>query len=121
MLVVTALPVAMLQLTYSRSFRQYRERRQMEKLYGVTAAIRSTIDVNGVRAELIRAAQTLLDAGSVRLVPIETPARPGTLHVGIDLSRRSGPQRFTAFLTEESGDHRHYELEFLVCPRARFD
>jgi diguanylate cyclase (GGDEF)-like protein/PAS domain S-box-containing protein len=84
MLLVTALPVAMLQLTYSRSFRQYRERRQMEKLYGVTAAIRSTIDANGVRAELIRAAQTLLDAGSVRLVPTDTPARPGTLHVGID-------------------------------------
>ena len=71
-----ALPVAMLQLTYSRSFRQFRERRQMEKLYGVTAAIRSTIDVNGVRSELIRAAQTLLDAGSVRLVPSDTPARP---------------------------------------------
>jgi diguanylate cyclase (GGDEF)-like protein/PAS domain S-box-containing protein len=84
MLVITALPVAMLQLTYSRSFRQYRERRQMEKLYGVTAAIRSTIDVNGVREELVRAAHTLLDAGSVRLVPTGAPVRPGTLHVGID-------------------------------------
>ena len=56
----------------------------MEKLYGVTAAIRSTIDVNGVKAELIRGTQTLLDAGSVRLVPTDTPARPGTLHVAID-------------------------------------
>jgi diguanylate cyclase (GGDEF)-like protein/PAS domain S-box-containing protein len=83
-LVITALPIAMLQLTYSRSFRQYRERRQMEKLYGVTAAIRSNIDANGVRTELIRAAHTLLDAGSVRLVPTDAPHGPGTLHVGID-------------------------------------
>jgi diguanylate cyclase (GGDEF)-like protein/PAS domain S-box-containing protein len=84
MLVVTALPAAMLQLTYSRSFRQYRERRQLEKLYGVTAAIRSTIDVSGVRQELLRGAQTLLEAGAVQLVGTTTPPGPGTLRVPVD-------------------------------------
>jgi diguanylate cyclase (GGDEF)-like protein/PAS domain S-box-containing protein len=83
-LIVAALPGAMLQITYSRSFRHYRERRQMEKLYGATAAIRSTIDVSGVRAELLRAARTLLEAGSAQLVDSETPTRPGTLRAPVD-------------------------------------
>jgi len=83
-LVVMALPTAMLQLTYSRSFRQYRERRQLEKLYGVTAAIRSTIDASDVRQEVVRAAQTLIEAGSVRLVDSGSPAGRETLRVPVD-------------------------------------
>ena len=83
-LIVAALPGAMLQITYSRSFRHYRERRQMEKLYGATAAIRSTIDVSGVRGELLRAARTLLEAGAAELVDSGAPTRPGTLRAPVD-------------------------------------
>jgi diguanylate cyclase (GGDEF)-like protein/PAS domain S-box-containing protein len=83
-LIVAALPGAMLQITYSRSFRHYRERRQMEKLYGATAAIGSTIDVGGVRQELLRAARTLLEAGSAQLVDSAMPTRPGTLRAPVD-------------------------------------
>ena len=102
MLVVTAVPAAMLQLTYSRSFRQYRERRQLEKLYAVTAAIRSTIDVSGVRRELLQAAHTLLEAGSARLVDTTAPPGPGTLRVPVDadtcleIGERVGGGRWSA-------------------------
>jgi diguanylate cyclase (GGDEF)-like protein/PAS domain S-box-containing protein len=81
---VTMFPVAMLQITYCRSFRQYSERRQIEKLYNATAAIRSTIDSNRVREQLVRAARTLLDAGRVRLVPTGSRPAPGALQVPVD-------------------------------------
>ncbi|HKY74918.1 MAG TPA: EAL domain-containing protein [Acidimicrobiia bacterium] len=83
-LLVAALPGAMLQITYSRSFRHYRERRQMEKLYGATAAIRSNIDVSGVRGELLRAARTLLEAGAAQLVDSGAPTRAETLRAPVD-------------------------------------
>jgi len=81
---VATLPIAMLQMTCRRSFRQYRQRRQMERLYRATSAIRDTTDSTRVREQLVRATYTLLEAGSVRLVP--TGARParGTLHVPLD-------------------------------------
>ncbi len=84
MLPVATLPIAMLQVTCSRSFRQYRQRRQMEKLYRATSAIRDTTDSTLVREQLVRATYTLLDAGTVKLVPTGTRPSRGTLHVSLD-------------------------------------
>jgi diguanylate cyclase (GGDEF)-like protein/PAS domain S-box-containing protein len=84
MLPVATLPVAMLQVTCSRSFRQYAQRRQMEKLYSATTAIRDTTDSTRVREQLVRATYTLLDAGTVKLVPTGTRPSRGALHVSLD-------------------------------------
>ncbi len=84
MLPVAILPIAMLQVSCRRSFRQYRQRRQMEKLYRATAAIRDTTDSSLVREQLVRATYTLLDAGSVKLVPTGTRPSRGSLHVSLD-------------------------------------
>ncbi len=84
MLPVALLPIAMLQVSYRRSFRQYRQRRQMEKLYRATAAIRDNTDSRLVREQLVRATYTLLDAGSVKLVPAGSRQTRGTLHVTLD-------------------------------------
>ena len=55
-LVTAVVPIAMLQFAYRRAFRQYRERRQMERLYDASTAIRATVDPEVVRHELVRAA-----------------------------------------------------------------
>jgi diguanylate cyclase (GGDEF)-like protein/PAS domain S-box-containing protein len=84
MVPVVTVPVAMLQLTYSRSFRQYRERRQLEKLYRASADIRSTIDSQRVREHLLQATRTVLDAGTVRLTPTGARPAPGALRAPLD-------------------------------------
>ncbi|MGH9002042.1 MAG: putative bifunctional diguanylate cyclase/phosphodiesterase, partial [Acidimicrobiia bacterium] len=81
---VATLPIAMLQVTYSRSFRQYRQRRQFERLYQATSAIRATIESTRVKEQLVRATHTIVDAGSVRLVDSATTPDPGALRARID-------------------------------------
>jgi diguanylate cyclase (GGDEF)-like protein/PAS domain S-box-containing protein len=81
---VATLPIAMLQITSSRSFTHYRQRRQMEKLYEATAAMRATIDSKLVKEQLVRAVYTLLDAGADRLVDTAAPPLPGALRVPLD-------------------------------------
>ena len=82
-LVTAVVPIAMLQFAYRRAFRQYRERRQMERLYDASTAIRATVDPEVVRHELVRAAYELLPAKLVRLVGPGTP-EPGGLRVSLD-------------------------------------
>jgi diguanylate cyclase (GGDEF)-like protein len=73
----------MLQFAYRRAFRQYRQRRQMERLYDASTAIRATVDSDAVRHELIRAAYELLPARAARLTA-PGPATAGTLRVCLD-------------------------------------
>src|SRR5688572_28283718 len=82
-LVSAVVPIAMLQFAYRRAFRQYRERRQMERLYDASTAIRATIDSDTVRHELIRAAYELLPARTARLTE-PGPTAPGALRVCLD-------------------------------------
>src|SRR5437763_484772 len=82
-LVTAIVPIAMLQFAYRRAFRQYRERRQMERLYDASTAIRATVDPEVVRHELVRAAYELLPAKSARLVP-PGPVEGGGLRVSLD-------------------------------------
>jgi len=82
-LVSAVVPIAMLQFAYRRAFRQYRERRQMERLYHASTAIRATVDPDVVRHELVRAAYELLPAKSARLVP-PGPGDAGGLRVALD-------------------------------------
>ena len=81
---VTVLPLAMLQLIYSRAFGQYRERRQIEELYAAAASIRSSMDSRGVLGQLLASARTLLDATDARLVPIESPRREASVRAEVD-------------------------------------
>ena len=84
-LVTAVVPIAMLQFAYRRAFRQYRERRQMERLYEASTAIRATVDSHAVRQELIRAAYELLAAKTARLVgPADTTSDAGGLRVSLD-------------------------------------
>ena len=80
----TILPISMLELIYSRAFGQYRERRQIEKLYDAAASIRSSMDSRGVLHQLLGAAQSLLDATQARLVPIDSTADNGAIRAEID-------------------------------------
>ena len=82
-LVTAVVPIAMLQFAYRRAFRQYRERRQMERLYDASTAIRATVDPNVVRHELVRAAYELLPAKTARLVGPDAPDAGG-LRVSLD-------------------------------------
>ena len=82
-LVSAVVPIAMLQFAYRRAFRQYRERRQMERLYDASTAIRATVDCDAVRNELIRAAYELLPARTAQLTA-PGPAVPGALRVCLD-------------------------------------
>jgi diguanylate cyclase (GGDEF)-like protein len=83
--VVTAVvPIAMLQFAYRRAFRQYRERRQIERLYEASTAIGATVDCDAVRHELIRAAYELLSAKTAELVDPAAPVEAGQLRVSLD-------------------------------------
>jgi len=77
-------PIAMLQFAYRRAFRQYRERRQMERLYQASTAIRATVDSETVRHELIRAAYELIPTRTARLVAAGGQPDPGGLRVALD-------------------------------------
>jgi len=77
-------PIAMLQFSYRRAFRQYRERRQMERLYEASTAIRATVDSEAVSHELVRAAYELLPARTALLVPLSAPIDPGAQRVALD-------------------------------------
>ena len=81
---VTVLPIAMLQLIYSRAFGQYRERRQIEQLYAAAASIRSSMDSRGVLEQLLASARTLLDATGAGLVNVNSPLAEGALRADID-------------------------------------
>jgi diguanylate cyclase (GGDEF)-like protein len=83
-LVTAVVPIAMLQFAYRRAFRQYRQRRQMERLYEASTAIRAEVDSQAVRGELIRAAYELLAARTADLVEPTTPAAAGGLRVSLD-------------------------------------
>ena len=83
-LVTAVVPIAMLQFAYRRAFRQYRERRQMERLYDASTAIRATVDPEVVRHELVRAAYELLAVRTARLIGPDTPAEAGGLRVSLD-------------------------------------
>jgi diguanylate cyclase (GGDEF)-like protein len=83
-LVTAVVPIAMLQFAYRRAFRQYRERRQMERLYEASTAIRATVDSRAVRHELIRAAYELLPARTAEFVERAAPAEAGGLRVSLD-------------------------------------
>lgn len=65
--------------------------------------------------------QSCTCVGAVNLESKELP--PGqetTLHFDIDVSRRTGPQRFICYLVEERGTEWTYELETTLYQRARF-
>ncbi|MDQ1438490.1 MAG: hypothetical protein QOK43_2119 [Acidimicrobiaceae bacterium] len=81
---VTVLPIAMLQLIYSRAFGQYRERRQIEELYAAASSIRSSMDSRGILEQLLASARTLLDATGARLVPVNSPLSEGGLRADVD-------------------------------------
>ena len=81
---LAVLPIAMLQLIYSRAFGQYRERRQIERLYDAAASIRSSIDNRVVVHQLLAASQTLLDAAEARIVDVNTAAPTGALRAPVD-------------------------------------
>jgi diguanylate cyclase (GGDEF)-like protein/PAS domain S-box-containing protein len=81
---VTVLPIAMLQLIYSRAFGQYRERRQIEQLYAAAASIRSSMDSRGVLEQLLASARTLLDAKGARLVPVTSEPAENALRAELD-------------------------------------
>jgi diguanylate cyclase (GGDEF)-like protein/PAS domain S-box-containing protein len=81
---VTVLPIAMLQLIYSRAFGQYRERRQIEELYAAASSIRSSMDSRGVLEQLLASARTLLDANDARLVPVNAPLSEDALRADVD-------------------------------------
>jgi|GEM_PF-729285 len=81
---VTVLPIAMLQLIYSRAFGQYRERRQIEELYNAASSIRSSMDSRGVLGQLVASAATLLDATEARLVATDAPEVEGGLRATVD-------------------------------------
>jgi diguanylate cyclase (GGDEF)-like protein/PAS domain S-box-containing protein len=81
---VTVLPIAMLQLIYSRAFGQYRERRQIEELYAAASSIRSSMDSRGVLEQLLASARTLLDATEAALVPAGGVAPEGALRADLD-------------------------------------
>ncbi len=83
-LVTAVVPIAMLQFSYRRAFRQYRERRQMERLYEASTAIRATLDSAAVSQELVRAAYELLPAKTALLVPLTAPLAPGGQRVALD-------------------------------------
>jgi diguanylate cyclase (GGDEF)-like protein len=83
-LVTAVVPIAMLQFSYRRAFRQYRERRQMERLYEASTAIRATVHSQTVRHELIRAAYELLPTRTARLVGPEEPPEAGGMRVSLD-------------------------------------
>jgi diguanylate cyclase (GGDEF)-like protein len=83
-LVTAIIPIAMLQFSYRRAFRQYRERRQMERLYEASTAIRATVDSQAVSSELVRAAYELLPAQTALLVQLTDPIEPGAQRVAID-------------------------------------
>ncbi|HMC79459.1 MAG TPA: bifunctional diguanylate cyclase/phosphodiesterase, partial [Acidimicrobiia bacterium] len=67
-----------------RAFRQYRERRQMERLYDASTAIRATVDPEVVRHELVRAAYELLPVRTARFVGPDAPPEAGGLRVSLD-------------------------------------
>jgi len=81
---VIVLPIAMLQLIYSRAFGQYRERRQIEELYAAASSIRSSMDTRGVLEQLLASARSLLDATATRLVPVNSPLMEGALRADVD-------------------------------------
>ena len=83
-LATAIVPIAMLQFAYRRAFRQYRERRQMERLYEASTAIRATVDSQIVRRELVRAAYELLPTRTARLVAAVDPPEPNGLRVSLD-------------------------------------
>jgi diguanylate cyclase (GGDEF)-like protein/PAS domain S-box-containing protein len=81
---VTVLPLAMLQLIYSRAFGQYRERRQIEELYAAASSIRSSMDSRGVLEQLLASARTLLDSTDARLVALDAPKSEDGLRAPVD-------------------------------------
>ena len=81
---VTVLPIAMLQLIYSRAFGVYRERRQIERLYEAAASIRSSMESRLVLRQLLSAAQGLLDATEARLVDPASEQPAGSLRADVD-------------------------------------
>jgi diguanylate cyclase (GGDEF)-like protein len=83
-LVTAIVPIAMLQFAYRRAFRQYRERRQMERLYEASTAIRATVDSHAVRHELVQAAYALLPAKTALLTGPAVAPEPGGLRVSLD-------------------------------------
>jgi diguanylate cyclase (GGDEF)-like protein/PAS domain S-box-containing protein len=83
---VTVLPIAGLQLIYSRAFGQYRERRRIEQLYAAAASIRSSMDSRGILTHLLVSTRSLLDASGVRLVPVATRLEEGALRTDVDES-----------------------------------
>ena len=83
-LATAIVPIAMLQFAYRRAFRQYRERRQMERLYEASTAIRAEVDSKAVRSELVRAAYELLAASTVQLLDPAAPVAAAGLRVSLD-------------------------------------
>ncbi|HEX2039617.1 MAG TPA: EAL domain-containing protein [Acidimicrobiales bacterium] len=81
---VTILPIAGLQLIYSRAFGQYRERRQIEQLFTAASSIRSSMDSRGILTHLLSSARSLLEAGGARLVPVSAPLDEGVLRSDVD-------------------------------------
>jgi diguanylate cyclase (GGDEF)-like protein/PAS domain S-box-containing protein len=81
---VTVLPIAGLQLIYSRAFGQYRERRQIEQLYAAASSIRSSMDSQGILSHLLTSARSLLDAGGARLVSVNSPLGDDALRADVD-------------------------------------
>ena len=84
LLVLMAVPVTMFQIACARAFTQFNERHKIERLYEAAGSIRSSMDSRQVVAQLLAAAQRLLDATEARLVSSALPAEPGALRADID-------------------------------------
>jgi diguanylate cyclase (GGDEF)-like protein/PAS domain S-box-containing protein len=82
-LALAVAPVAVLQLVNALVARQRRERTQADALYEAASRIHATVESEAVRASLVAAAEDLLFAGAVRIVPASEPEAPGSLRVAL--------------------------------------
>ena len=84
-LLIAAVPLVVLQVAYTGSLRQFRERQQAEALYEAAGRIRASVDSSHVRSELVTAARQLLAAGSARVVhDLAEPPAADALRVPLD-------------------------------------
>jgi diguanylate cyclase (GGDEF)-like protein/PAS domain S-box-containing protein len=82
-ILVAVVPAVALQMSSSGALRQWRERQQADALYEAANRIHATVESDAVRAELLRAAQELLCAGSAQLVTGGDAATPNALRAPV--------------------------------------
>jgi diguanylate cyclase (GGDEF)-like protein/PAS domain S-box-containing protein len=82
-LALSLAPVALLQGANALVARQRRERTQADALYDAANRIHATVESEAVRAALVAAAEDLLFAGTVRIVPPALPQAARSLRVAL--------------------------------------